>query len=201
MWSQVWMMFSTWTILACEHSLVYQYQAPDFKQELGPADPHKMNTVEEIWWFQISFALNSDQAEQNIAWFLNPQPNLKLSLAMATKQSQLYFLCICGTSNSTMCFTMLARVALVKLLRGVVVNEEQCFGLGAVRQAQDRKLSPSLPSRTISDIHEEDDNTVEVEIFLFSDLDLKLSPLYTMRVPDLLDSVLASLWVLVKYVI
>ena len=88
---------------------------------------------------------------------------------------------------------MLARVALVKLLRGIVVNEEQFFGLGAVSQAQDRKLSPSLPSRTISDIHEEDDNTVEVEVFLFSDLELKLSPLYTMRVPDLLDSVLASL--------
>jgi hypothetical protein len=35
--------------------LVHQYQAPDSKQELAPADPHKMNTVEEI--FSISSSI------------------------------------------------------------------------------------------------------------------------------------------------
>ena len=33
--------------------LVYQYQAPDFKQQLAPADPHKMITVEEIFSISI----------------------------------------------------------------------------------------------------------------------------------------------------
>ena len=33
--------------------LVDQYQAPYLKQELAPADPHKMNTVENSWF--ISF--------------------------------------------------------------------------------------------------------------------------------------------------
>ena len=44
------MMFSTWEILASEHSFGLQYQAPNFKQEIAPADPHKMNTVEEIFF-------------------------------------------------------------------------------------------------------------------------------------------------------
>jgi hypothetical protein len=35
--------------------LVHQCQAPYLKQELGPADPHRMNTVEEI--FSISSSL------------------------------------------------------------------------------------------------------------------------------------------------
>jgi hypothetical protein len=32
--------------------VVHQYQASDWKQELAPADPHRMNTVEEM--FSIS---------------------------------------------------------------------------------------------------------------------------------------------------